>query len=100
MIFDYVIYHFSINEIVLSKDFFNQSGLSVVCPIVLTAAEDVLHIPLTVNGEQVIALCEHLKTVDLTKRHFKTIGTINFAQIQEITDIVQAIFDYYPYGRS
>lgn len=86
--------------IVLSKDFFNQSGLSVVCPIVLTATEDVLHIPLTVNGEQVIALCEHLKTVDLAKRHYKTIGTITYAQIQEVTDVVQAIFDYYPYGRS
>ncbi len=84
--------------LVVSKDFFNQSGLSVICPVVISATEDALHIPLIINGEQEIALCEHLKTVDLEKRHYKKIGTIAFSQIQEITDAIQAIFDYYPFG--
>ena len=85
--------------LVVSKDFFNKSGLSVICPVVFSATEDALHIPLIINGEQeMIALCEHLKTVDLERRHYKKIGTVTFSQIQEITDVIQAIFDYYPFG--
>ncbi len=86
------------NALILSKDFFNQTGLSVICPIVSKASQDALHIPLIINGKQMIALCEHLKTVDLAKRHYKKIGAISFSQIQEVTDAVQAIFDYYPFG--
>lgn len=84
--------------LVLSKDFFNRSGLSVVCPVVSQAAEDALHIPISTEKDCGIALCEHLKTADLKNRRYKKIGTIPYSQIQEVTDAVQAIFDYYPYG--
>lgn len=84
--------------LVISKDFFNRSGLSVVCPVVSQASEDALHIPISTEKEFGVALCEHLKTTDLAKRHYKKIGAIPYSQIQEVTDAVQAIYDYYPYG--
>ena len=84
--------------LVLSKDFFNRSGLSIVCPFVQSASEDALHIPVETKDRSGIALCEQLKTIDLARRHFRKKDRLNYPQIQEITDAVQSIFDYYPYG--
>jgi len=84
--------------LILSKNFFNKTGLSIVCPVVKKAAEDALHIPVQSDAVQGTALCEQLKTMDLERRHFRKTGSISYVQIQEITDAVQSIFDYYPYG--
>ncbi|MBR0397808.1 MAG: type II toxin-antitoxin system PemK/MazF family toxin [Eubacterium sp.] len=82
--------------LVLSKDFFNESGLAIVCPVVQKAGRDALHVLVETDQTVGIALCEQLKTMDLHKRYYRTIGRISFSSIQEITDIVQSIFDYYP----
>lgn len=44
-----------------------------------------------------MSLLENLKSADLTAVHYKTVTSISFAQIQNISDAVQAIFDYFPY---
>lgn len=84
--------------LVLSKNFFNQSGLCILCPVISDAPEDALHIQIQTEKDTGVALCEHLKTLDLARRHYRKLGTIPFAQVQEITDAVQSIFDYYPFG--
>ena len=88
----------SLCVLVLSKDFFNQTGLAVVCPVVRQAPEDALHIPVATDSFSGTALCEQLKTLDLNKRYFKKLASLSFSQIQEITDAVQSIFDYFPFG--
>ncbi len=84
--------------LVLSKNFFNQTGLCIVCPVISEASSDALHIKVKAGDLEGFALCEQIKTIDLVKRRFRKRGSLSFAQIQEITDAVQSIFDYYPYG--
>ena len=83
--------------LVLSKNFFNQSGLCVVCPVVENTAADALHIRVKADSFVGIAMCEQLKTMDLKNRYFRKKGSLSYGMIQEITDAVQSIFDYYPY---
>ena len=46
--------------LVLSKDLFNQTGMSIVCPVVENAFEDALHIPVRSGRIQGIALCKQI----------------------------------------
>jgi len=83
--------------LVLSKDFFNRSGMAVVCPVFMTADPDALHLPVFTDGFSGIALLEQLRALDLRSRYFSHIGQLSFGQIQEVSDAVQSIFEYYPY---
>lgn len=84
--------------LVLSKDFFNRTGMAIVCPVMKRASEDALHIPVHLPDCEGTAMVEQLKTFDLARRFYQTIGRLSYDQIQNITDAVQGIFDYYPYG--
>ena len=44
------------------------------------------------------ALLEHLRSLDLQARHYRKISSISYEQVQDISDAVQGIFDYYPYS--
>ena len=85
--------------LVLSKSFFNQSGMAIVCPVEFRASEDALHIPIHAGHLEGIALCEQMKSIDLTRRFYRIISQIDYTQVQYITDVVQSIFDYYPYDQ-
>ena len=80
--------------LVLSKDFFNAFGMAMVCPVVSRAAPDPLHIPVKTSQYEGIAMLEHLKSLDLSSRHYRRLDQIPFEQIQNISDAVQGIFDY------
>ena len=86
-----------VNLLVLSREFFNRSGMTVVCPVVETASPDALHIPITSDRMNGTALLEQLRSIDLHARHYVTIGEIPLTQIQDISDAVQDIFNYYPF---
>ena len=84
--------------LVLSREFFNQSGMSVVCPLRDKAKPDALHIGISSDEYNGTALLEHLRSLDLQARHYRRISGISYEQIQDIADAVQGIFDYYPYS--
>ena len=84
--------------LILSKDFFNRSGLTIACPVMEKAAPDALHIPVETGKIKGTAMLEQLKSLDLRSRHYLKKGHISFEQIQEISDAVQSIFDYYPFS--
>jgi len=88
----------SMQALVLSRDFFNRTGLAVLCPIEKTASEDALHFPINTKHIKGVALCEHLKTVDLKTRFYKTISSLTIEQLQDICDAVQDIFAFYPFS--
>lgn len=83
--------------LVLSKDFFNQTGFAVVCPVLSEGRSGALNIAVSAENFSGIAHLENLKSMDLKVRHYKTIGQLSYKQIQNISDAVQGIFDYYPY---
>lgn len=88
-----------IDALVLSKDFFNQMGMAVLCPVKKNEAQTVLHIRITDHDYEGFACLDGLKSMDLRKRYYKTLGSLDFQQIQELSDTVQAIFDCYPYNQ-
>lgn len=84
--------------LVLSRAFFNATGMAVVCPLRGNAVPDALHIDISSDGYTGTALLEHLRSLDLRARHYRKISFISYEQIQDISDAVQGIFDYYPYS--
>ena len=88
----------SMHVLVLSRDFFNRSGIAVVCPVRKEAFEDALHIPVETPVFKGTALLEHIKSIDLQARFYSKITEIPFEQIQDISDAVQSIFEYFPFS--
>lgn len=80
--------------LVVSKNFFNQSEQAIVCPIISKAVPDPLHIEIITDEVQGSVLCEHMKLLDLRYRGYKKISRIKYPDIIDITDAIQAIFDY------
>ena len=88
------------HALILSRKYFNRSGLAVVCPVRTTAPEDALHIPVRLNDYKGVALLEQLRSLDLGTRHYKTVGTVDLRTVQNVSDAVQGIFDYYPFSKT
>ena len=89
-----------IDILVLSKDFFNTTGMVIACPLAENAVSDALHIPVTADNYHAVALLEQLRSLDLKARFYRTITHLSFTQLQELCDAVQGIFDYYPFSIS
>ena len=84
--------------LVLSRAFFNTTGMAVVCPLRENAEPDALHIEVSSDAYKGTAMLEHLRSLDLQARYYRKISSISYEQIQDISDAVQGIFDYYPYS--
>ena len=82
--------------LVLSRDFFNQSGMSIVCPLRERADPDALHIMIHSDIYTGTALIEHLRSLDLQAVNCRKISGISYEQIRDISDAVQGIFDFQP----
>ena len=80
--------------IVVSNNFFNQSGKVIACPIVKNAIEGPLHIELKHSSVEGIVLCEQVKYLDLKARHFSKLTSTHYFDIMDISDAVMGMFDY------
>ena len=80
--------------IVVSNDFFNQSGKVIACPIVKNAIEGPLHIKLKDSSVEGIVLCEQVKYLDLKARHFSKLTSTHYFDIMDISDAVMGMFEY------
>ncbi len=80
--------------LIVSKNFFNQSEQAIVCPVASNAASDPLHIEIATAEVRGLVLCEQMKLLDLRYRGYKKIARIKYPDIINITDAIQAIFDY------
>ena len=80
--------------IVVSNNYFNQSGKVIACPIVKNAIEGPLHIRLKDSSVEGIVLCEQVKYLDLKARHFSKLTSSHYYDIMDISDAVMGMFDY------
>ena len=80
--------------IVVSNNFFNQSGKIIGCPIVKNAIEGPLHIKLKDSTIEGFVLCEQVKYLDLKARHFSKLSATHYFDIMNISDAVMGMFDY------
>ena len=80
--------------IVVSNNFFNESGKAIVCPIVEQAAKGPLHIYLKDGPVEGYVLCEQVRYVDLAARRFSRLTAAHYFDIMDISDAVMGMFDY------
>ena len=80
--------------IVVSNNFFNQTGKAIVCPILKNAIEGPLHIPLKDSSIEGYVLCEQVRYVDLSARRYSRLTSSHYFDVMDISDAVMGIFDY------
>jgi len=86
--------------LVVSKTYFNRTEQIIACPVLKNASADPLHIPIIAKDMQGgIVLCEQMKLLDLRVREYKKLTELKMEDVMNITDAIQSIFDYYPFGK-
>lgn len=86
--------HITPYVLVVSKNFFNESGEVIVCPILPESSDSPLHIAVSTHLEDGKAQCEKVRLIDCRARRWQKKGSIPLAGIADITDAIQGIFDY------
>ena len=80
--------------IVVSNNYFNQSGKAIVCPILKKAVPGPLHIELKDSTVEGYVLCEQVRYLDLAgRRHSKLVQT-HYFDVLDISDAVVSMFEY------
>ena len=80
--------------LVVSKDFFNSSGAVIGCPVIKDSIAGPLHIWMSVEDNEGYIQCEKLALLDLSVRGYKRIGRLPLAEMINISDAIQSIFEY------
>ncbi len=80
--------------LVVSKDFFNETGEIIGCPIFDHSIGSPLHIEIEMENRKGYVQCENLRMLDLNMRGFSVIDRISIHYVMDITDTIQGIFDY------
>ena len=80
--------------LVVSKNFFNESGLVIACPILPDAARGPLRIWCDNIKKPGFVYCEQLRVVDLKARRFSKTDSVPLNDLIDIIDAIQGIFDY------
>ena len=78
--------------LVVSNDTINQTGRAVVCPVYVPEVTPTLSVPLE-NG--LVVVCDTIRQLDLAARRYAHREKVSLAKVIQITDRVQAMFDYY-----
>ena len=80
--------------VVVSKNFFNESGLIMACPIL----SETVGGPLRIRCESIrtpgYVYCDQVHSLDLNKRRFTKIDALSYYELIDIVDAIQSIFDY------
>lgn len=80
--------------IVVSNNYFNQSGKAIVCPIMKKAVPGPLHIELKDSPVEGFVLCEQVRYLDLASRRFSKMTQTHYFDIMDISDAVVGMFEY------
>ena len=80
--------------IVVSNNFFNQSGKAIVCPILKSAAPGPLHIELKDSSVDGVVLCEQVRYLDLDVRCYSRLSQSHYFDTMDISDAVSGMFEY------
>ena len=80
--------------VVVSKNYFNATGMAMLCPVVKKTFSDPLHLEVNYKNKKWFAMCEQVRMFDLNFRGFSHQGEITYPEIINITDAIQSIFDY------
>lgn len=79
---------------VVSNNFFNQSGRAIVCPVIKKAVPGPLHIEVQSAAEEGFVLCEQVRYIDLSARRFVKLSEAHYYDVMDIADAVAGMFEY------
>lgn len=79
---------------VASKDRFNKSGMIIGCPVLRDGKAGALHIPIYTKDWDGVVICEQMRSIDITSRGYGKVDEATIADVMEVTDAIQGIFDY------
>ena len=79
---------------VVSKDFFNTSGEIIGCPIIKDSMPGSLHIWMSTEENEGYVHCEKLALLDLSIRGYKKVDRLSIAEMINVSDAIQSIFEY------
>ncbi len=82
--------------VVTSKNaFIKATGVFHVCPLLKNVSEGPLHILVKGNkGTSGTVICEQVKLIDPSERSCNRADRIPYADIMEVSDVLQGIFEY------
>ncbi len=80
--------------LVASKDFFNQSGEIIGCPIIKDSIPGPLHIWMSTDENEGYIQCEKLALLDVSIRGYKRIDRLPIFEMMNVSDAIQSIFEY------
>ncbi len=80
--------------LIVSKDYFNETGEIIGCPIFAESSDTFMHIYISNEDISGYVQCEKLTLLDLNMRGHSVISAIDTLTLMEISDIIQGIFDY------
>ena len=80
--------------LVASKDFFNQSGEIIGCPIIKDSIPGPLHIWMSTDENEGYLQCEKLALLDVSIRGYKRIDRLPIFEMMNVSDAIQSIFEY------
>lgn len=80
--------------LVVSNNFFNESGAVIGCPITKNASMGPLHIKIDMSGTTGVVLCEQVKFFDLHTRGYAKHSSIEYYSLIDISDAIQGMFEY------
>lgn len=78
--------------VVISKDFYNESGSVILCPII---KKTVSNMCFSINYEDTKAYvqCDNVRMIDLSSRFYSVKGRIKMDELIEIIGITTSILD-------
>ncbi len=80
--------------VVVSKNFFNDSGMVMACPIIPNAVPGPLRIRCNSAACSGYIYCEQVRLVDLNARRFSKVSSVPYGDLIDVVDAIQGIFDY------
>ena len=80
--------------LVVSKDFYNQSGNAICCPIVTMGVDSPICKFITADDITGYVYCDETRKIDMHARVSKRVGKVSLTDIITISDIIQGLYDY------
>lgn len=79
--------------VVVSNNFYNKCNRVVVCPVV-REDESNMSYKIAINGKTNYVRCDDVRRMDLSARFFSVKGRLGVADLLNILNIVNSLFDF------
>jgi len=81
--------------VISNNAFIRSTGMFHICPLVQDAPEGALHVPVSgTKGTSGVVICEQIKLIDPEARACSKKDRVSYRDIMEVSDALQAIFEY------